>query len=45
MRGLTHKENGAREDAIADFNKVLELTYDQDLRKQAEDQLKALGAQ
>ena len=44
-RGMVYKRNDARERAIADFKKVLELTDDQNVRKQAEDQLKALGAQ
>jgi tetratricopeptide (TPR) repeat protein len=43
-RGLAYIEKGEKEKAIADFNKFLELSNDPDLRQQAEEQLKALGA-
>ena len=43
-RGLDYRQKGEKEKAIADFKKVLELSHDPDLRQQAEEQLKALGA-
>jgi len=43
-RGLAYKQKGEKAKAIADFKKVLELSNDPDLRQQAEEQLKALGA-
>ena len=44
-RGLVFRKKGDASSAAADFKKVLELTKDADLKKQAEDQLKALGVQ
>jgi tetratricopeptide (TPR) repeat protein len=43
-RGLDYRQKGEKEKAIADFRKFLELSNDPDLRQQAEEQLKALGA-
>ncbi|MFQ6058738.1 MAG: tetratricopeptide repeat protein [Anaerolineae bacterium] len=42
-RGLAYTQKGEKEKAIADFKKVLELSNDPDLRRDAEEQLKALG--
>jgi tetratricopeptide (TPR) repeat protein len=44
-RGLIYALMGEKQKAIADFKKVLELSNDPDLRQQAQDALKALGAQ
>jgi Tfp pilus assembly protein PilF len=42
-RGLAHQEKGNRWKAIEDFQKVLELTQNSKLQKDAEQQLKKLG--
>jgi tetratricopeptide (TPR) repeat protein len=44
-RGTAHMGKGDKEKAIADFKKVLELSSDPGLRQQAEEQLRALGAE
>jgi tetratricopeptide (TPR) repeat protein len=43
-RGLAYKQKEEKDKAIADFNKFLEISNDPNLRQQAEEQLKALGA-
>jgi tetratricopeptide (TPR) repeat protein len=42
-RGLAYRQTGEKEKATADFEKVLELSDDPDLRQQVGEQLKALG--
>jgi tetratricopeptide (TPR) repeat protein len=44
-RGDAYRSLGETDRAVADYRKVLELSSDPDLRRQAEEQLKALGAQ
>ena len=44
-RGLAHKMRGEKEEAIRDFERFLELSEDEDLRKEAEKQLRELRGQ
>jgi tetratricopeptide (TPR) repeat protein len=45
LRGVIYKDSGETAKAIADFQQVLALSYDPQLRQQAEEHLKSLGAQ